>query len=70
MNLRFLLFLFSIAKALLARTRRFRVLALSATPGDNVKTVQEVISNLLINTVEVRTDDAMDIRPYINRKRV
>ena len=31
----------------------FRVLALSATPGDNLETVQSVLSNLLIAHVEV-----------------
>ena len=31
----------------------FRVLALSATPGDNLVTVQSVLTNLLISHVEV-----------------
>ena len=34
-------------------TTHFRVLALSATPGDKLETVQSVLSNLLIAHVEV-----------------
>ncbi|KJE91912.1 fanconi anemia, variant [Capsaspora owczarzaki ATCC 30864] len=45
--------------------RRFRVLALSATPGSNMASVQSVIQNLLISHVEVRTEQSLDVRTYI-----
>ena len=46
---------------------RFRILALSATPGSDVKKVQAVINNLRINTFEFRTEDDPDIRPTFQR---
>ncbi|SPN97572.1 related to RNA helicase MPH1 [Cephalotrichum gorgonifer] len=52
--------------------RRFsksvRVLALTATPGSKVETVQEVIDNLGISHVEIRTEESMDIRQYVHRR--
>ena len=52
--------------------RRFsksvRVLALTATPGSKVETVQEVIDNMGISHVEIRTEESMDIRQYVNRR--
>lgn len=43
----------------------FRVLALSATPGSNFKNITEVISNLLISHIECRTDESIDVAPYV-----
>lgn len=43
----------------------FRVLALSATPGSNFKNVTEVISNLLIANIECRTEESVDVAPYV-----
>ncbi|KAH8176112.1 type III restriction enzyme, res subunit domain-containing protein [Sarocladium implicatum] len=52
--------------------RRFstsmRVLALTATPGSKVETVQEVIDNLGINHCEIRTEDSIDIRQYVHSR--
>lgn len=47
----------------------FRVLALTATPGNHAERVQEVVDNLHINRIEIRTEDALDIQPYLHRKR-
>ncbi|UZJ54810.1 hypothetical protein CBS101457_004130 [Exobasidium rhododendri] len=52
-------------------TRRnpfFRVLALTATPGNKPEKVQEVIDNLHINLIEIRTEEAVDIRKYVHTK--
>ena len=46
----------------------FRVLALSATPGKSMEKVQEVIHKLKITHMEVRTDDDVDVKPYIKSK--
>lgn len=46
----------------------FRVLALSATPGADIKTVQQVINNLLISHIELRTEASMDISPFTHHK--
>ncbi|CAF0833400.1 unnamed protein product [Rotaria sordida] len=42
----------------------FRVLGLSATPGNNVEAVQNVINNLKISHIEMLTDDSPDIKKY------
>ncbi|KAG6035233.1 3'-5' DNA helicase [Claviceps citrina] len=44
----------------------FRVLALTATPGSKIETVQEVIDNLGISHCEIRTEESLDIRQYVH----
>jgi ERCC4-related helicase len=46
----------------------FRVLALSATPGGDTKKVQQVVDNLLIQKLELRTEDSFDVRPFVHRR--
>ncbi|KAL7754370.1 3'-5' DNA helicase [Sorochytrium milnesiophthora] len=46
----------------------FRILALSATPGNNKKKVEEVIDSLKIARIEVRTEDSVDLVRYTHRK--
>lgn len=46
----------------------FRVLALTATPASDVEGVQEIINNLDISKVEVRTERSIDITRYMKRK--
>lgn len=48
--------------------RSFRVLALTATPGNSVDTVQEVINKLDIARIEIRTEFSLDIRQYVHTK--
>ena len=43
----------------------FRVLALTATPGASIESVQEVIDGLNISRIEIRTEDSLDIREYV-----
>ena len=43
-------------------TSYYRVLALSATPGAQVKTIQEVITNLKISHIESKSADDPDVR--------
>lgn len=54
--------------------RRFnpsiRVVALTATPGSSVEAVQAVIDGLDIARVEIRTEDSLDIRPYVHARHV
>lgn len=42
-----------------------RVLALTASPGGDKKTIQEVCNNLGIKAVEIRTRDSPDVKPYL-----
>ncbi|XP_058848036.1 Fanconi anemia group M protein-like isoform X3 [Acipenser ruthenus] len=51
-------------------TRQFRVLALSATPGSDTRAVQQVISNLLISHIELRSEECSDIQAYSHQRSV
>ncbi|KAL5052077.1 hypothetical protein BDW71DRAFT_170113 [Aspergillus fruticulosus] len=46
----------------------FRVLALTATPGSTVESVQAVIDGLDIAKVEIRTEQSLDIREYVHAR--
>lgn len=48
----------------------FRILALTATPASTVEGVQEVIDNLRLSRVEIRTEESPDILPYIHKKEI
>ena len=48
----------------------FRVLALTATPGSSVETVQEVIDGLGIARIEIRTEESFDIRQYVHARKI
>ncbi|KAL9113351.1 MAG: hypothetical protein Q9227_002392 [Pyrenula ochraceoflavens] len=48
----------------------FRVLALTATPGSTVETVQNVIDGLDISRVEIRNEKSMDIRQYVHMRNI
>lgn len=48
----------------------FRILALTATPGSTVESVQAVVTNLKISRIEIRTESSMDIQPYIHEKNI
>ncbi|RMZ78743.1 hypothetical protein DV737_g3761, partial [Chaetothyriales sp. CBS 132003] len=49
-------------------TDSFRVLALTATPGSKVESVQNVIDSLGIARVEIRTEDSLDIREFVHSR--
>ncbi|POR36591.1 ATP-dependent DNA helicase MPH1 [Tolypocladium paradoxum] len=51
-------------------SKSFRVLALTATPGSKIETVQEVVDNLGISHCEIRTEDSIDIRQYVHQRNV
>jgi len=53
-----------VVRLLAQRNCHFRVLALSATPGKDNKSVQAVVDNLRIAHVEVRTEEDPDVAPY------
>jgi len=48
----------------------FRVLALSATPGSNIHAIQNVIRNLQIAHIDIRTDESFDVAPYTQRRTI
>ena len=51
-------------------SQSFRVLALTATPGSSVEGVQDVIDNLGISHVEIRTEESLDIRQYVHSRNI
>jgi len=59
-----------VVRELVQVTTQFRIVALSATPGSDIKSVQQVMTNLLISHIELRTDDSPDIREYTHERRV
>ncbi|KAL7675582.1 hypothetical protein ACOME3_001849 [Neoechinorhynchus agilis] len=52
----------------LSPSRNFRVLALTATPGSDHHAIQSVIDNLLIAHIELRTEESIDVAPYMQQK--
>ncbi|AOA60990.1 DNA helicase [Komagataella phaffii CBS 7435] len=46
----------------------FRLLALTATPSADVEGVQEIVDNLMISSIEIRTDESLDIKKYIKNR--
>ncbi|KAI4206619.1 MAG: hypothetical protein LQ346_001009 [Caloplaca aetnensis] len=48
----------------------FRVLALTATPGGSIESVQEVIDGLGISRIEIRTEESLDIREYVYSRKI
>ncbi|KAH9257700.1 hypothetical protein BASA81_004158 [Batrachochytrium salamandrivorans] len=47
---------------------KFRVLALSATPGKDLAKVQEVCTNLLVSNIEYKSENDFDVKPYVFQK--
>ncbi|GLH10626.1 Putative fanconi anemia group M protein [Gryllus bimaculatus] len=59
-----------VIQAILPFNKYFRVLALSATPGNDMEAVQQVLKNLLIEHVEVRDEQSSDTAQYTNERTV
>lgn len=59
-----------VVQSLAARNKTFRVLALSATPGRDIKDVIEVVQNLFISHIEVRCENSIDVLPYVFKKNI
>ncbi|XP_064622547.1 uncharacterized protein LOC135484794 [Lineus longissimus] len=59
-----------VVRDILKYSKDFRVLALSATPGSDIKSVQQVITNLCITNIELRTEDSIDIKQYSHERQV
>ncbi|KAL2000508.1 hypothetical protein VTN02DRAFT_2976 [Thermoascus thermophilus] len=59
-----------VVKFLRRFNKSFRVLALTATPGSTVESVQAVIDGLDIARVEIRTEQSLDIREYVHARNI
>lgn len=60
----------NVVKFLNRFNRSFRILALTATPASTVEGVQEIVDNLAILKMEVRTEKSIDIMRHLQRKSV
>lgn len=57
-------------RILYTQNQYFRILALSATPGNKMDNVHEIIQNLRISHLELRDETSIDIMPYVNKRKV
>ncbi|XP_011879336.1 PREDICTED: uncharacterized protein LOC105568345 [Vollenhovia emeryi] len=57
-------------RILFTQNQYFRILALSATPGNKLDNVHEVIQKLNISHLELRDENSIDILPYVNKRKV
>ncbi|ODV96078.1 hypothetical protein PACTADRAFT_49494 [Pachysolen tannophilus NRRL Y-2460] len=51
-------------------SKSFRILALTATPASDIDGVQELVDNLSISKVEIRTERSFDTVKYMKRKKI
>ncbi|EEC09559.1 conserved hypothetical protein [Ixodes scapularis] len=59
-----------VVQEIMKYTNQFRVVALSATPGSDVNAVRQVLSNLMISHVELRSEESIDIQKYTQRRTI
>ncbi|KAJ3123675.1 hypothetical protein HK098_001707 [Nowakowskiella sp. JEL0407] len=58
-----------VVRYLVGADAQFRVLALTATPGSDLDSVQQVITNLRISNIELRTEESMDLQKYTHLRK-
>uniref|UniRef100_F6GY82 Helicase ATP-binding domain-containing protein n=1 Tax=Vitis vinifera TaxID=29760 RepID=F6GY82_VITVI len=49
---------------------QLRILALTATPGSKQQSIQNIIDNLHISTLEYRNESDHDVSPYVHNRNV
>ncbi len=54
-----------LAKQYQNKARFPKILALTASPGDDLEKITEICNNLFIEEVEIRTEDDSDVVPYL-----
>uniref|UniRef100_A0A2N9HDI2 Helicase ATP-binding domain-containing protein n=1 Tax=Fagus sylvatica TaxID=28930 RepID=A0A2N9HDI2_FAGSY len=57
-------------RELMAVPVQLRILALTATPGSKQQTIQQVIDNLCISTLEYRNESDNDVSPYVHNRKI
>lgn len=57
-----------VVRFLMAKNPHFRLLALTATPGNNVEAIQRLIDGLHISRIEIRNENSLDLKPYLFEK--
>jgi len=59
-----------IAKTYMKQSENPRILGLTASPGGTSTKIKEICSNLLIDSVEIKTESDSDVVPYVQDKEV
>jgi ERCC4-related helicase len=59
-----------IAKVYLSKSRNPRILGLTASPGGTKEKIWEIMKNLGIEKVEIRTEDDFDVKPFVKKKQM
>lgn len=57
-----------VVQALERAEAKFRILGLSATPGSNIKAIQQVVDALRINKIEARNENHPSVAPYTHKR--
>ncbi|KAL6318094.1 hypothetical protein AAG906_035239 [Vitis piasezkii] len=57
-------------RELMAAPVQLRILALTATPGSKQQSIQNIIDNLHISTLEYRNESDHDVSPYVHNRNV
>ncbi|KAJ2928868.1 hypothetical protein H1R20_g8225, partial [Candolleomyces eurysporus] len=57
-----------VVRFMMAKNPHFRLLALTATPGNNTDAIQTLIDGLHISKIEIRNENSLDLKPYIFEK--
>lgn len=60
----------NIVKSLNQSKAAVRLIGLSATPGNNITKIQEVITNLCVSKLETKHEEDEDIKPYVYSRMV
>jgi len=59
-----------IAKAYLENAKNPRILGLTASPGGTKEKISEIMNNLGIEKVEIRTEEDFDVKPFVKKKQI
>lgn len=54
-----------IAKQYMRTARYPRIIGLTASPGSDLESIQEICRNLYTEDIEVRTEESPDVKPYV-----
>lgn len=59
-----------IAKEFMEKSKKPLILAITASPGSDAERIKEVIRNLYIENLEIKTEYDPDVRPYVSDKEI
>ena len=57
-----------LVRSINARNTKYRLMGLSATPGNNCDALQALIQTLTIEAIECRTENSPDVKRYMHGK--